>query len=130
MAYDRFSYPLAYSIVVLPLSAARWSLFDHKKVPSAATFFGVSMFNLSGAINVALLRIVRPQLLLLTRPEPFEEPEIELPPGNIRDAVLSESAKYQLSPEPTSPALVDGTPLTLPLTPLTPLTHVSSRPSI
>ncbi|KAN0138425.1 hypothetical protein V8E53_003888 [Lactarius tabidus] len=61
-------YPLAYSLVVLPLTIARWSLFNHKKVSSAATFFGVSVFNLSGAINVILFLIVRPQLLLFSPP--------------------------------------------------------------
>ncbi|KAH8990251.1 hypothetical protein EDB92DRAFT_1763981, partial [Lactarius akahatsu] len=57
-------YPLGYSLVVLPLSVVRWSHFNHKKVPSMATFFGVSMFNLSGAVNVLLFLIVRPRLLL------------------------------------------------------------------
>jgi len=44
------------------------------------------MFNLSGAINVLLFLIVRPQLLLFSRispPEEFSEPEVELEgPGN------------------------------------------------
>jgi hypothetical protein len=64
-----FSYPLAYTFVVLPLSVARWSLYDHIKFPKAATFFAVTTWNLSGAINVLLLVLIRPQLLLLTRPE-------------------------------------------------------------
>ncbi|KAH9048332.1 hypothetical protein EDB84DRAFT_263787 [Lactarius hengduanensis] len=68
-------YPLAYSLMVLPLTIARWSLFNHKEVSSAATFFGVSMFNLSGAINVLLFLIVRPQLLLFSPPEEFSEPD-------------------------------------------------------
>jgi hypothetical protein len=63
------SYPLGYTIVVLPLSIARWSLYDHIKFPSAATFFAVTTWNMSGAINVFLLVLIRPQLLLLTRPE-------------------------------------------------------------
>jgi len=64
-----FRYPLAYSVVVLPLSVARWLLFSHHSVPSAATFFGVSTFNFSGAVNVILFLIVRPKLLLFTYPE-------------------------------------------------------------
>ncbi|KAI9453542.1 hypothetical protein BJY52DRAFT_1088953, partial [Lactarius psammicola] len=63
-----YNYPLGYSLVVLPLSVVRWSLSSHKKVPSAATFFAVSMFNLSGAINVLLFLIVRPRLLLFSPP--------------------------------------------------------------
>jgi len=61
-------YPIAYSIVVLPLSIARWMQFNHYEVPSAATFFGHSVFHLSGVINVLLLLIARPQLLLFSRP--------------------------------------------------------------
>jgi len=42
------------------------------------------MHNLSGAVNVFLLLTVRPQLLLLIRPDPDElgVPEIELAPQN------------------------------------------------
>jgi hypothetical protein len=36
------------------------------------------MFNLSGAINVLLFLIVRPHLLLFTRPEDVVKPEVEL----------------------------------------------------
>ncbi|KAH9052527.1 hypothetical protein EDB87DRAFT_1692237 [Lactarius vividus] len=61
-------YPLAYTLVVIPLSVARWLLFNHKKVPSAATFFGIIMFHLSGTVNVLLFLIVRPRLLLFTPP--------------------------------------------------------------
>jgi hypothetical protein len=69
IAYSPSSYPLAYSVLVLPFSVVRWSAYDHKRVPSAASFFAMSMYNLSGAVNVLLLVIVRPYLLLLTRPE-------------------------------------------------------------
>ncbi|KAH9052528.1 hypothetical protein EDB87DRAFT_1570446 [Lactarius vividus] len=62
-------YPLAYTLMVIPLSVARWLHFGHKSVPSAATFFGLTMFHLSGAINVLLFLIVRPRLLLFTPPE-------------------------------------------------------------
>lgn len=108
-----YSYPLAYSLTVLPLSIARWSSFNGAHVSSAATFFAVSMYNLSGAINVFLLLAVRPQLLLLIRPDPDElvEPEIELAPQNLRgngDGRFLEAAKYQLSPGPTTTALAEG----------------------
>jgi hypothetical protein len=62
------SYPLGYAIVILPISTARWSLFNHKEVPTAVVFLAVSIANLEGAINVLLLLVVRPKLLLLTRP--------------------------------------------------------------
>jgi hypothetical protein len=68
------------------------------------------MFNLSGAINVLLFLIVRPQLLLFPRPDPegfLAEPEIELAPqGTTNPAIFSDIAKFQHSPEPTSAALL------------------------
>ena len=103
------SYPLAYSIVVLPLTIARWSLFNHKKVSSAATFFGVSVFNLSGAINVILFLTVRPQLLLFLPPEEFSEPEevVELGQPATGSAIFTDPAKYTQSPQATGVGLAD-----------------------
>ena len=48
------------------------------------------MHNLSGAVNVFLLLTVRPQLLLLIRPDQDElgEPEIELTPQNPNAPVM------------------------------------------
>ena len=94
------SYPLAYSVVVLPISVTRWSQFSGRHVPSAATFFGVSTYKLSGAINVFLLLTVRPKLLLLIRPDKDElgKPETEPARQNPRstgDAVLPETANYE-----------------------------------
>ncbi|KAH9978629.1 hypothetical protein BGW80DRAFT_687058 [Lactifluus volemus] len=60
--------PLSYSFLILPLSVARWSQFSHHHVPSAATFFCLSIFQLSGAANVILLLTVRPRILLFTPP--------------------------------------------------------------
>jgi len=90
--------------VVLPVSVVRWS---HKKVPSAATFFAVSMFNLSGAINVILFLIVRSQLLLFDPPEKFSEPEVELGHTTTGSAIFSDTAKYSHSPQPTGTRLTD-----------------------
>jgi len=67
------------------------------------------MFYLSGAINVLLFLIIRPQLLLFPRPKQLEEQEIQLTrqedtgPANFPD-----TAKYQHSPEPTSTPLGNG----------------------
>ena len=107
------SYPLTYSLVVLPLSVTRWSHFSGRHVPSAATFFGVSMYKLSGAINVFLLLTVRPRLLLLIRPDQdgLGESETELPHQNSQsagDANPPETANYQHSSMPTTTALADG----------------------
>jgi len=69
LTHRSFRYPFAYSLIVLPLSVTRWLQFSKVDIPSAATFFGVSLFNLSGAVNVLVFLIARPGLLLFTRPK-------------------------------------------------------------
>jgi hypothetical protein len=60
------------------------------------------MFSLSGAVDVLLFLIVRPQLLLFPRPEKLAQPDMALAPqGTSRSAIVSEH-----SPEPTSAALL------------------------
>jgi hypothetical protein len=79
-----FSYPFAYSLVVLPTSIARWLKFSGHHVSSAAQFFGASMFNLSGAVNVVLFLVSGSQLLLFAppgvvepnSPEPDQGPQL------------------------------------------------------
>ncbi|KAI9442147.1 hypothetical protein H4582DRAFT_1926706 [Lactarius indigo] len=109
-ALGMLSYPLAYSIVVLPVSITRWLVFSNKnkKVPSAAAFFAVSMFNLSGAINVLLFLIVRPGLLLFSPPEEFGEPEgVENDNPTIGSTIFPDTPKYSHSPQPTGMGLAD-----------------------
>ncbi|KAF8502202.1 hypothetical protein F5888DRAFT_1608129 [Russula emetica] len=100
-------YPLAYCLIILPLTISRCLQFGHHNVPSAATFFGVTVFYLSGAINALLFLIIRPELLLFPRPEELAEPEIELAPQGTSPARFSDAEKFQHSPEPTSAALGD-----------------------
>ncbi|KAI0251116.1 hypothetical protein BJV78DRAFT_1375749 [Lactifluus subvellereus] len=102
-----YNYPLAYSLAVLPVSIARWSQFSHKSVSSAATFFGVSMHNLSGIVNVLLFLAVRPQLLLFTPPEETIDPEIELARHSIRSAIPPDTTAYNHSPQATGKGLVN-----------------------
>ena len=90
---------------MLPQAVARWSLFDHKKVPSTTTFFCITLFYLSGTINSLLLRIARPELLLLTRRKVGGQPERQLDPRSTSNAVVSD---MEPSPEPTVMVLVDG----------------------
>ena len=101
------SYPLAYSLAVIPLSVSRWLQFGHKNVPSAAILFGGMMFNLSGAINVLLFLIVRPHLLLFTPPEELSEPEVELNDSNTGFATLPDMVKCEHSPQPTETGFMD-----------------------
>ncbi|EIN11602.1 hypothetical protein PUNSTDRAFT_61801 [Punctularia strigosozonata HHB-11173 SS5] len=62
------AYPIAYSVIILPMSVVRWITFTSSRsrtVPSAATLAVVTIFGLSGATNVFLLVYARPGLLLL-----------------------------------------------------------------
>ena len=67
---------------------------SYHRVSSAATFFGVAMFSLSGAINVLLFLIARPGLLLFPRPKELPEPEIELARQGINSPIFSDLAKF------------------------------------
>ena len=89
------SYPLAYSLVVLPLSIARWTQINHPDIPSAAMLFGQAMLSLSGAITVVLFLIIRPKLLLFAPPEMPTELETQMShlktgPEMSRDTVQHE----------------------------------------
>ena len=107
------SYPLAYSIVILPTSITRWLQFSNKNVPSAATFFGVILFNLSGAINVLLFLVFKPELLLFSRPEQLTQPDHDfvqvVPVGNGPNGpgFFTDLPNIQPSPEPTTAVLAD-----------------------
>ncbi|KAI0269579.1 hypothetical protein BGY98DRAFT_299623 [Russula aff. rugulosa BPL654] len=82
-------YPLAYSLVVLPISIPQWLKSNHPNVPSAAMFFGNIMFYLSGAINVLLFLMARPHLLLF--------PDLRNSPGQTWNLLFKVLAR-QLSP--------------------------------
>jgi hypothetical protein len=82
--------------------------FGHHNVPPAVTFFVVSIFYLSGAINVVLFLITRPQLLLFPRPKEIDGQEMELTQEYTGPAIFSDKETFQRSPEPTSAALGDG----------------------
>lgn len=66
-------YPVAYSIVVLPLSVVRWITFGEQgcgrsSVPAAATFAAVFLHGCFGFVNVVLLLTTRQTLLLFDDP--------------------------------------------------------------
>jgi len=89
------------------------------------------MFYLSGAINVLLFLIARPEVLLFPRPNDFRVTDLEqeslreIAPQRTGPEIISDTARFQHSPEPTSAALGDGVPRDI----ATP-SRVSSRISI
>ena len=61
-------YPICYTILVLPLSIARWTTFHGKsasKMPFAVTAIVTTVFGLSGVVSVVLTVLTRRNLLLL-----------------------------------------------------------------
>jgi hypothetical protein len=102
---------VAYSIVILPDTTARYLQFNHHHVSLGASFFANTMFNLSGALDVVLFLIIRPELLLFPRPRELDEQEVQLTPSTPQGtgpAIISDREKFQSSPEPsTSAALGD-----------------------
>jgi hypothetical protein len=52
-------YPVAYTILVLPIAAARFSAFNGKDVPFGVTIFTSSIFMLSGFVNAILFTTTR-----------------------------------------------------------------------
>jgi len=60
------------------------------------------MFNLSGAINVLIFLIARPELLLFPAPREWSEPEVELGRSSTTgSAIFPDTAQYNYSPQPT-----------------------------
>ena len=60
-------YPVAYTILVLPIAAARFSAFNGKSVPLAVTIFTSSIFMLSGFVNAILFTATRRVIHLPSR---------------------------------------------------------------
>ncbi|KAH8119343.1 hypothetical protein DFH11DRAFT_439734 [Phellopilus nigrolimitatus] len=87
------AYPCAYSLVVLPVSAARWAAFLGHTTPDAATFFSVFLHDMFGAVNVLLLLTTRPNLLL------FKDPRNARPDQNGQGHAPGESPSAE---RPTS----------------------------
>ncbi|KAI6119803.1 hypothetical protein EV401DRAFT_1471348 [Pisolithus croceorrhizus] len=56
-------YPLVYIIIVLPISAARFSQFWGHNVPYAVTTFADILFTLSGLFDTILYALTRPRLM-------------------------------------------------------------------
>ncbi|KAJ7497678.1 hypothetical protein FB451DRAFT_1018379, partial [Mycena latifolia] len=69
-ALAMIAYPACYCVLVLPLSVVRWIGFVQERgggsnrIPASATFGVISLYGLSGALNVVLLLNTRPNSVL------------------------------------------------------------------
>ncbi|EIN11603.1 hypothetical protein PUNSTDRAFT_131762, partial [Punctularia strigosozonata HHB-11173 SS5] len=99
------AYPITYSVVILPMSIVRWIMFGSLRsssIPSAATLAVVTIFHLSGAVNVLLLIFARPGLLLLRPRLRLREPVISTVHSNSRitvDVELADGGIQRKQPE-------------------------------
>ena len=105
-----FRYPLAYSIVILPTSVARWLQFGNINVPLAARIFADMTYYLSGALNVLLFATIRSKLLLFTFPEVHQPKEVSHWNPNLKPEVLRYTITYEHSHTPTATGSVDCAP--------------------
>ena len=105
--FEPARYPLAYSVLVLPISVVRWMLFDQAKhgketpPPAAATLSMNAIFVLSGAVNVVLLLTTRPDVLLL-RGQQDPPPQQPVLPPNLGNLALGHLPPHPIFP-PTCP---------------------------
>ncbi|KAJ7347465.1 hypothetical protein DFH08DRAFT_868056 [Mycena albidolilacea] len=86
LAKQMLVYPVAYTIIVLPISASRFSSFAGQNVPFEVTIFTAAVYLLSGIVNVTVFtmtrRILPPASLKIPRwgkssPQPTSEYTIE-----------------------------------------------------
>ncbi|KZT38160.1 hypothetical protein SISSUDRAFT_1062185 [Sistotremastrum suecicum HHB10207 ss-3] len=78
LSFQMLLYPMAYSVLVIPLSVCRWFQFSHHEISTAARFGPFTLFSLMGLVNVILLRLLRPDVLMMGREENRLEEEHEL----------------------------------------------------
>jgi len=121
-------YPLVYAVTILPTSIARWVEFNHN-VPSAAIFFSVFVFHLSGAFNVLLFLVVRPQLLLFNDPEGFRKTEVV--DIGTNSTISNNTEKGDHNPQAIGAELVDDGEWVPPLRDVdVALSRIDSKPDV
>ncbi|KAJ7072550.1 hypothetical protein C8F01DRAFT_1243594 [Mycena amicta] len=99
-----YLYPIAYTILILPIAASRFSSFAGDDVPFGVTVFSAAIFLLSGIVNVTLFtmtrRILPPESFKIpkwsiSQPKPITE--LTLEPGT--DSYYQSSGSYAQSIE-------------------------------
>lgn len=93
IARQMLIYPVAYTIIILPITVARFSSFAGHDVPFGVTIFADTVFLLSGTVNVILFsttsRILPPKSIIpgrfvISQPKLIEEPVAEDPEAYYR----------------------------------------------
>ncbi|RPD65650.1 hypothetical protein L226DRAFT_455538 [Lentinus tigrinus ALCF2SS1-7] len=111
-------YPVAYTILLLPVTIARFVAFGGHDVPFRATIFADFVFNLQGVVNVALLLATRRfvpdtaslplfaprQRVSMSSPEAYGITPFVLPPKDADSAEKGVAAGAEAEKEKESPA--------------------------
>ncbi|KAJ6585708.1 hypothetical protein B0H19DRAFT_1250487 [Mycena capillaripes] len=101
IARQMLLYPVAYTIIVLPISASRFSSFAGQDVPFGVTIFTAAVFLLSGIVNVTVFtmtrRILPPDSFKIPKwaissPQPIPEYTVEAGP----DSYYQSSGTYEV----------------------------------
>jgi len=104
IAKQMLLYPVAYTILILPIAAARFSTFAGAEVPMAVTIFADAVFLLSGVVNVVLFTTTRRILPVdsikipkwsISRPQPILEVGVDVEAGV--DSYYQSSGTYATS---------------------------------
>jgi len=104
IAKQMLLYPVAYTIIILPIAAARFSSFAGNDVPFAATIFCDTVFLLSGVVNVTLFTTTRRMLppdsfripkWSISRPRPVPEYTVETGPDSYYQSSGTYAESYE-----------------------------------
>lgn len=120
IARQMLLYPVAYTIIILPIAASRFSAFAGNDVPFEATTFSAAVFLLSGIVNVTLFTTTRRILPVdsikipkwsISRPQPLPEYTVEAGPdsyyqssGTYAESYEEKDKEYTLDAPPAAPA--------------------------
>jgi hypothetical protein len=71
------SYPLAYSVIVLPFSIVRWNGFKTGYASPASELSTKALWGLSGVFDAMLFFLTRPNILRFDDPPEIQPPTFE-----------------------------------------------------
>ncbi|KAJ6602196.1 hypothetical protein B0H10DRAFT_2230302 [Mycena sp. CBHHK59/15] len=145
IARQMLLYPVAYTILILPIAASRFSSWSGDDVPFPVTIFSAAVFLLSGIVNVTLFTTTRRLLpadslrmptirkAAISRPQPIPEYTIESGPDSYYQSsgtyAESYAEKDPVDSMPPSPApLQIRTEVSQTLSP-PPMAHAHGRES-